>query len=191
MGDYSIVLEGNWRTNGYSTSYGRILSKGGAYELNFSASDIRLTNGVAARDFTGWGESILRQNKKLVATYDGSYVKLYIDGVPVGSLAQGNPPVEQIGSDLYILNRAAADRTMDGSLSQARIYNRALTTEEVENLYLTNTTPYDNDSSICVLNLEATSGNLSGSTWVDQSGNGNNGTLTGATLSAEAPTTGR
>jgi hypothetical protein len=44
---------------------------------------------------------------------------------------------------------------------------------------------------VCVLNLEAKTAVLSGSSWRDVSGNDNHGAITGATLSSEAPSKAR
>jgi hypothetical protein len=72
------------------------------------------------------------------AVYDGSYMELYLNGIQVVA-SNGN----QIGystantTDLLIGN--ASDFTneyFNGSIDEVRIYNRALTSDEIQNVYL-------------------------------------------------------
>jgi len=71
----------------------------------------------------------------LVGTYDGSSLKLYIDGqlrnttAHVGSIASSGYSVN-IGR-----NAQATDRFYDGLLDEVAIYNRALSASEIQGLY--------------------------------------------------------
>lgn len=62
-----------------------------------------------------------------------------------------------------------------------------MTTDEIKDLFLYNTTPYDSDSTKLLVNFEAKTCLLSGSSWRDISGNGNHGTITGAIIASGAP----
>jgi hypothetical protein len=123
-----------------------------------------------------------------VTTWSGTTAKIYVDGVlrdTATQLTSDTTPTSLILS-------GDTNISMNGLISDAKMWsNKALTTAEVEDLYLTNTTPYDNDPSVCVLNLEAKTAVLSGSSWRDVSGNDNHGAITGATLSSEAPSKAR
>ena len=67
-----------------------------------------------------------------VGTFDGSVWKLYKDGLLVGSLTALLPaPV----SDVLIIGGSGNNTKFVGNLDDIRIYNRALTTAEVTELY--------------------------------------------------------
>lgn len=70
----------------------------------------------------------------VVCTYDGTNLRVYVNGlcgVPVASVAF--PVNTEI---LYIGNHSSLDRGIDAVIDQFRIYNRALSLEEVRTLYL-------------------------------------------------------
>jgi peptidoglycan/xylan/chitin deacetylase (PgdA/CDA1 family) len=75
------------------------------------------------------------------------------------------------------------DGTQDllGAIDEARIWSRALSATEVQNLYLYNDVPRNG------LVAEYLFNEGSGTTATDSSGNGNNGTITGATYVTDAP----
>jgi len=71
----------------------------------------------------------------VAATYDGATMTLYINGVPSGTLAAtGAIPTNalslKLGADSTGANR------FNGLIDEARVFNRALTPAEVNNLYL-------------------------------------------------------
>lgn len=69
----------------------------------------------------------------LAATYDGERMRLYFDGVLVGS-ELANDPVPVTGDDLSLGTKYPASGAMnhlDGSLDDVRLYGRALTADEV------------------------------------------------------------
>jgi len=77
----------------------------------------------------------------LVATYDGTNIDVYIDGVLAGSTPSSTPgPIMTCGSDLRIgLAWSSYPDYFQGSIDEVRIYNRALSACEVMNLYTTQT----------------------------------------------------
>ena len=103
----------------------------------------------------------------------------YVNGI---LCATGSIDAPGSSTNINIGTRTPSDGFSNVNVLSARIYNRVLTTREVEDLYLYNTTPYDNDRAICKLNLETTAGQIVGDTWLDKSGNNNHGTITGAVL---------
>jgi len=70
----------------------------------------------------------------IVATYDGANMKLYVDGKLIGQQAQtGN--LAQTAWDLLIGIRRDNSNPFDGIIDEVRIYNRALSVEEIQSLY--------------------------------------------------------
>ncbi len=134
-----------------------------------------------------------------VATYDGSQssagIKLYIDGVSSaavsigdtspGSLANANLNIGKIGG-------GSVPEYFNGSIDDARIYNRVLSAQEVLNLY------NSSGEAMGILNQAhrntLTNGlvgywsfdgpTMSGTSAIDSSGSGNTGTLTNGPVRA-------
>jgi hypothetical protein len=159
------------------------------FNLKLSITNVNFnTSGVYAVQKNKW--------TRVTCTYDSAtgLAYIYVDGILVKS-GTGAGTITNPG-DWKVLGSSGLG-FVDGEVAQVRMYNRALTTEEAETLNLTNTTPYDNDPSICVLNLEAKSGQFSIDTygndaiWLDQSGNGNNGAMIGCSASVDAPSKAR
>lgn len=71
-----------------------------------------------------------------VAVYDGSTMTLYKDGVVVGSVAQTGPIVVNPAVGLAIGNQpvGAGPRAFDGCIDDVRVYDRALTAQEIQGL---------------------------------------------------------
>lgn len=132
----------------------------------------------------GWHQFVL------VASESGDYGAAYIDGIMIGRDSNIDAWSGALLSANTVIGAYSTSGTsgLKGNIASTRIYNRALTTAEVETLALHNTTPWDSDPTVCVLNLEGKTDLMSGSTWRDASGNGNHGTVSGATISYDAPT---
>jgi hypothetical protein len=91
-----------------------------------------------------------------VATYDGDTSKIYLDGTlrdqntgPSGSLEKNNENM-WIGSD-----NSFTGRVFDGNIDEIRIYDRALSSTEVKNLYL-NGKPFSGNYTQSIQNSEST-----------------------------------
>lgn len=69
--------------------------------------------------------------------YDGTAVRLYVDGVQVGETAATGTITPATSRPLYIGNTFddIGDYGLDGSIDDLRIYKRALSVGEIENLY--------------------------------------------------------
>jgi len=117
-----------------------------------------------------------------VGTYDGTTVKLYIDTVVRGDTPalSGSIRTESSGLAIGAVGDSGGGPT-PGLIDEVRIYNRALSAEEIRRLYNL-TKPKILAPSMKGLvgywSFEEGSGTKAG----DMSGNGNNGTLSGSTL---------
>jgi hypothetical protein len=103
----------------------------------------------------------------IVATWDGSVLKLYLNGV---FIQQWNKTF--IPSGNTCLGETGGSNFLDGLIDEVRIYNRALSSEEIRTLY--NEKAFDLDRGL-VLNLPFEEG--SGTKTFDRSKQQNNGTL--------------
>ena len=102
-----------------------------------------------------------------VGTYDGQNIKIYKDGILVGTTpATGNLGTNDVTAKIGTYTGSSYN--FNGSIDDVRIYNRALTPSEVEGLY--------NFAPGPVGHWKMDEG--SGTTANDISGNGNHGTLT-------------
>ncbi len=117
-------------------------------------------------------DNALTQNEwyYLVGTYDGSNIKIYVDG----SVAKSIPKSGNLSSSLdpVVIGRRTLtdDRFYNGLIDEARIYNRALSEDEVLQHYQG---VYQNESGL-VSHWKFDDVNI---TAFDNSGNGNNGVL--------------
>ena len=178
----------------------RILHKQNAYQLFGSP-------GRAAFYVSGPGNTILSAPapglikdtwQLLVGVADGNYWRLYIDGVEVASIlcAQGASQ----SSDLLSIGLNDWNSDQDdfcGSLDDIRIYNRALSSNEVARLYIETAIDPDTDSDGLDDSWEITYfGNLDqvadgdydadGRTNGEEENDGTNPTNAGSTLGLEA-----
>jgi len=122
----------------------------------------------------------LNKVSHLCATYDDAgdrHIRLYLNGeeTTYHRYDAGAGAMEDDTGDLYIGNKVALDSTFEGIiLGELRMYNRVLSDYE----RLRNIREYHNPTRTgLVLWLRMTEG--MGATLVDQSGQGNNGTITG------------
>jgi len=70
----------------------------------------------------------------IVGTYDGSTLKAYRDGVLIESEAVSGTPGQAVAGRELLLGGASAGRYFAGTLDDVRIYSRALTEEEIQEL---------------------------------------------------------
>jgi hypothetical protein len=115
----------------------------------------------------------------VMAVYDGGALRLYVDGREVGSSAQttgmaGAPDTMKIGQDHH------TSQTINGLIDDVRVYDRALTGEEIRQLAAL---PVDLDSGL-VGHWQMEDGTGS-ATAADSSGSANTGTLTNMTPASD------
>ena len=178
-----------FRADNFDINDGRLISKAkGTKEQDHywmlsteksNDNNIRLrfrlkTNGTTNTLVATAGELITGEWTFAVATYDGNYMKLYKDGVLIGSVEQtGNIDTDNtipawIGGN----PSSATSRPFGGIIDEVRIYNRSLREDEIQELFVNALAGYWKFN-------EGT-----GTTAADSSGNENNGTIDGATWAA-------
>ena len=116
----------------------------------------------------------------LVATYNGSELKAYLNGVLVDTLGGYSGSVASVSQNVYV-GRTNGGLYYNGKVSGARIFNTALTSTQVADLYNNpeKVVPTGVDNTALKLWLPMMEG--AGTTAYDGSGNGNHGTISGAT----------
>lgn len=137
----------------------------------------RTLSFVMSNGSTGWNEvtatSVLNLNtwQHVAATYNGSSMKIYVNGNQVGSLNRTGviPPSLR---NLLIGNSPAAARYLSGYIDEVRIWNIARSAQDISNDRYTELAPQPN----LVAYYRMTNGN--GTLLTDNSGNGNTATLT-------------
>jgi len=117
-----------------------------------------------------WVHVVLTRDK---AAPQGKAFRNGVDAFTSTNVQLGN---NNASGDMYFGRdgRAATTRPLSGALDQVRFFDRVLTPEEITELYDRDTVPSD-------LVGEWLFDEKSGSTALDTSGNGNDGTITGAT----------
>ena len=122
----------------------------------------------------------------IVGTNDGTYSRLYVDGYETGT-AKTSAGIATTQDMLCIGNWAyvySSPRYLNGSVSNFKVYNRALTSNEILNDYFSTKNRFFPNENIVTngldLNIDAAKNSSysgSGATWYDISGNNNHLTL--------------
>ncbi len=179
-----------WIRTSNSTSDQKFLShdQAGPYQSLLVKSDGRVRvemDGVNKSMLTMYGSKIVNDGRwhHVAATYDGSNVRLYIDGLQDTSSAY-NGGVLQYGSASWALG--VWQNTLEdylGFIDEVKIYPYARTADQVKadfNQYATvlgvKTQEYLSEGLVGYWKMDE----ISGTSVADASGNGNNGTLTNA-----------
>ena len=120
----------------------------------------------------------------LVLTYDrDGYERAYLDGSQIDSLDISGQSAVSMTDDTDISLGKFFSNYGDITFETHRQFNKALSQSEITTLYNNrNSTSPTTVTDSLVLDLNGIDGNASASTWTDQSGNGNDGTVNGATL---------
>ncbi len=120
----------------------------------------------------------------IVGTWDGSFVKYYFDGNLLtqraysGTISSINQPLE-IGR--YACGQGGSQNYITGKIDDVRIYNRALTACDIDSLF---NMPNPSTCTPVITNGLVAYYPFCGDA-NDGSGNGNNGTVNGATLTSD------
>lgn len=113
-------------------------------------------------------------------SYDGTNGKMYVNGSPSNT---GTTAASTAHTGLFTIGaRYAGAGFLPGEIAAVWVWDRALNDTEVSDLYNKGIVPKNNLKGEWLFNEG------SGTTAVDTSGNGNNGTITGAVYTSDAPT---
>lgn len=126
-----------WVKSNDITKSQNIVSRNGPYFLRITGSTIRC--GIASGTWTFINGTIPLSNNiwyHLVLTYDQAKIKGYVNGI-LDVNADKVGPLNSPASHLYIGNTPVAGENspFDGTIDEVRIYNRALSSEEILILY--------------------------------------------------------
>ena len=88
-----------------------------------------------------------------IATYDGSTMRLYKDGIEVGSVAKSGTIDMDTTIPANIGRNPDGSNHMDGAMDDVRIYNRALSTSDIQALYAYTGGPPDSQAPTTPTNL--------------------------------------
>lgn len=117
----------------------------GGYEIAFRYPEKRIVFGLyrSQPDYS-WVDidfNFVADNwHLLVGTYDGQTMRLYVDGVPLGTIVNTQGYVESIQDSMTIginshIHYLEPNHYFAGSIDDIRIYNRALSPEEIQQIY--------------------------------------------------------
>lgn len=125
----------------------------------------------------------------VVGTWDGSEVKIYIDGTLNNTKAVSNASLSANGSNFNIGSKNGTERFFPGQITQPSVWNKALTVTEVGNLYDNCSLNGDETGLVGYWDLDSDTSLIT-----DLTSNGNDGTfrsgttITQPTLVADVPT---
>ncbi len=165
-GTYDIIL-GNGTYSGDSTVLQFGFNNLDKLMCSFFANDLATSLTYTDSNWHHW-----------VCAYNATtnFRAIYLDGVLVAS---DTAPIDYLGSGVIYLgddSGVGSSGSFSGQLDELRIYNRALSTDEISQLYRL-TSPTGVDTSLKGY-WSFNGKDMSGTTAYDRSGAGNNGTLT-------------
>ncbi|MDO4996054.1 MAG: LamG domain-containing protein [Bacilli bacterium] len=124
----------------------------------------------------GWRRIIINSWYILVATYDGNLLKFYSNGTQFDNGTSVDGPITTVSVPLLIGANPKLDGTAEGftniTISDALIFDRALTAEEIASNYASTINPTNTSNMLLRYQFKNT-------TVKDLSGNGNDGTIYG------------
>jgi len=114
----------SWGNPGYGTGRWNALAVFGSKvgHVFYGTGMTTLGNTVISVDGSTWYH--------FAAVYDGTILRVYLDGEEDGSNIPASTPVVS-GSDLLVSRDPAGDYPGKGTFDEARVYSRALTADEI------------------------------------------------------------
>lgn len=106
-------------------TYIRLLTSSGRFKLNYSGNNG--TNSQSTDSDLGFSEW-----HHIAVSREGTLYSVYFNGIFVGSKSSINTTA---GSNLIIGNTADQSKTFNGKISDVRIYDRVLSSDEISTLY--------------------------------------------------------
>jgi hypothetical protein len=125
------------KTNQATATTKRIVYKEGAsggqnYSLNITSTgraEIQFNNTNFAISTTNVNDNLWHY---VVGTYDGTSLKIYVDGAQSGALATSNTPSTSVTNNLFIGQNGTGGEEYIGKLDQISIWNTALTQAQIQ-----------------------------------------------------------
>lgn len=139
-----------------------------------AAGDLYVTSDGAVSATLALGVPEDNQNYFLAVTVDGSNINAYLDGG--SALSAAFTQADFTFSRIFAKN--AGSSPTEGTLSSLRVFDRALTEEEINNYYNDTVFNYDNEK-VLDLPMDFNNYDSTNSKILDISGNGNDGTIVG------------
>jgi len=127
---FPLALKGSWKAVMVKEGAGTL-----AYGLYANASANRpsgriVVNGVSS-DARGSGSLVLNAWSHVAATYNGSTLRLYVNGTEVGNRTVSGS-MSPTTSPLRIGGNSLAQEWFNGLIDEVRVYNRALTQPQIQ-----------------------------------------------------------
>ncbi len=125
-------------TASYNPIFGKVpVGYASGYEFANSSGYLRTTlrTGSGNCDFQQSAPLALNTWQFVVSTYDGTYIKQYINGTQTGTSTACTYGAATTSASLYLGGRVADSARFAGSIDDIRIYNRVLSTDEIKSLY--------------------------------------------------------
>ena len=172
--DYGIVSKKTGFTD--ASGYFLIYENNQLYfNVGFSGGYRELAGGASGANLgTGW--------KHVVGTTDGTNMYIYVDGVQTNTRSDTNANIAANAQTLRIGETGFGARYwLNGSIDDARVYNRALSQVEITALYQS----YDPGIQVSDLQKGLVGQWKMDGNAKDSTPYGNNGTVTGATLTTD------
>ncbi len=169
---------------------GTIFSKGASGSC-FNYGIVIFGSGLRGRNSTNdhalGGTIVANQWQHVAVVYSASGMEGFVNGVSVGTSVNTTTTCANnnwaIGTRAY---NAATSEFFNGLVDELRVYNRALSATEIQQLYKQNATQVNastnnflNNGLVYVFSLNGGDINWGSNTAYDRSGNGNDGTLVG------------
>lgn len=148
------------------------------YQLQHNSDNTKFEFSITTTNYTNryvWSTTAPEKDKwyHVVGTYDGANIRIYVNGKLEGTKSctgtfSSSPATMYFGSR-GIYN----DRNFNGNIDEVSIYSRSLTEEEILSSYNREGVSSEGLSGKWIFDEDE------GTTIIDSSGNGNNGTLNG------------
>jgi hypothetical protein len=198
MGDIAAAEGGNqvtaaaWIKQNGSTNERHVLDKGGCTGSSTNSWELMVISGEPVFYIPAYGGSATGAGVNvsdnawhhLVGTYDGVTIRIYSDGSLVGTQAASvtlgsDTSAVEVGGNCNGGGSCAGSCYWNGQIDEARVYDRALSDDEIRQLYRLST-PTGTDTSLKGY-WSFNGADMNGTTAYDRSGAGNDGALTGMT----------
>ncbi len=138
MGELTISM---WAKKSTPDSGGELLRKHTSYHIQLStSSNNRIYPGLSTTETESKYPAITTENisnadwHHYALTYDGATAKFFVDGSSVWSDSYSGNVVESPTRDVYI-GKDPWGNSFDGSIDDVMLYDRALTEQEISNIY--------------------------------------------------------